>query len=196
MSPHESCQRLLPWYANGTLNERDMSACTKHIADCEHCRAELELTIGQMQALSSAPSTAPAPGDPGLLIVKAKRRNRHRQNVPANTKSGMLRRFAPIAAAALLVLGAFLIDRVEPSPGVYRAMTDRVAEDGFFLQVAFRETASEAEIRGFVLASGGVLDGNPTPAGIYRLRFDHPVQSELLEQFREAPMVTWANVEL
>jgi anti-sigma factor RsiW len=49
-SPQTGIHELLPWYANGTLQEKEAAAFREHLAGCEGCRAEMEV-IGKIRGL-------------------------------------------------------------------------------------------------------------------------------------------------
>ena len=41
--PHQEAQKLLPWYANGTLERAEQTRVETHLRDCAECRSELAL---------------------------------------------------------------------------------------------------------------------------------------------------------
>ena len=58
---HEAVQPLLPWYANGTLDEAEQAWVEDHLTHCAECRAEAEDCGALATAVRSSEITAPAP---------------------------------------------------------------------------------------------------------------------------------------
>ena len=179
MNSHRHCQELLPWFANGSLNAADMTFCESHLRGCEACREDLDTITGQMQVLNRE-AREPLRLSPDRLLASLGARR-----VP--------RWPAALAAAFLLGVTALLTQGVSQR-NAYQLLSTPAA--GHFLQVAFVPSASEGDIRRFVLSSGGSLEGNPTAAGIYRLRYAAPIGPRKLEQLKQDPVVAWMNSEL
>src|SRR6185503_8889039 len=72
---HERVQELLPWYVNGTLDEREAREVERHLFSCPGCEKE----AAQCRALAaavSAPETEPwSPPDAHLERMLARLRN-------------------------------------------------------------------------------------------------------------------------
>ncbi len=189
MNDHQRCQELLPWYANGTLNETETVLCSRHIDDCDTCRDDLAMTIDHMQQLSTEPlpTSVHAPNQTDLLIETVRGRR-----PPSRT----WQRWHAATAATVVVATAMLLTLSIPQPPSYRLLTDPIEDDAFYVQVAFEPNTSEEDIRRFVLSSGGTVAGNPTPAGIYRIRFEERPPAATLEKIKTASKIAWANEEL
>lgn len=185
MSDHDSCQELLPWYANGTLNETEMTLCEKHLEACDVCRGDLQGTIQQMRALNAKPIPA-LDAESGLQTLLARDDGAH----PAQPR---WHRWPVSLAAATVIAAAIVVTQVAPQPA-YRLLSERTASH-IHVQLAFHADTTEEEIRSFILGSGGTVAGNPSAAGVYRLRFTREVPLATLEQLRGHAVVAWASVE-
>ena len=42
-TPHDEAEELLPWYANGQLDEADRAKVDAHLSCCDQCRRQLAL---------------------------------------------------------------------------------------------------------------------------------------------------------
>lgn len=185
MNEHQQCQVLLPWYANGTLNEAETARCAAHVAGCGECRADLDLTLAQMRELNQDRQTIC--GDGGGALLRAVQRRR--QPLCANRWPGAL-------AAGIVLTVAVFFTALAPPGNSYRLFGNVEAEAGYFIQVAFHAGTSEEQIRSFVRSSDGVVSGNPTAAGVYRLRFNAPLSARALAEIRQRPFIAWAGAEL
>src|SRR5690349_18646571 len=57
--PHETTQRLIPWYVTGTLEPAEHALVEEHLATCADCAADLaseERLRAEVAALSPVPS--------------------------------------------------------------------------------------------------------------------------------------------
>lgn len=196
MSTHHHVIRLLPWYVNGTLNEREMAAATTHLEDCADCRSTLEAVIEEARGLHEAADEARV-----AAIVAASGREfealaRNLHPPRAVVRSVPSRGLA--AAAALLVVGlaipaAWLARPIEPT--VYELQTTRTASDAPVLQVVFKDGTSAEDIALLVRTSGMPL-GPPSAHGVYRIALASDDPKALLERLRAHPAVRWAEIEL
>lgn len=186
MTDHLCSQELLPWYANGTLNEEEMALCTAHIAQCDECREDLAAMIEQMRNLNRhTPSVLDeVTQSPDALLLTLQ------------TPPQRVRRWPAALAATLVVVSALIVSLKIPEPPGYRLLTSTTDEPGYHVQVAFQPGTPEVEIRRFILDSGGTVVGNPTAAGIYRLKFTEPLAPSALDEIKNAAAIVWASEEL
>ncbi len=180
---HEEVQPLLPWYANGTLDEAEQAWVEDHLAHCEECRAEAEDCGALATAVRASEIMAPAPHPVELARLLA------RIDAAEETESGgwglerWLRgtlggtpaavRWA-LAAQLALLLGAGVLlgrDRPAPSSQSFHTLADAVAPaaTGPELRIVFREDATEGEIRDLLLPLEAEIVAGPSPLGVYTL---------------------------
>jgi hypothetical protein len=60
-STHEEVDRLLPWFANGTLEAAERAAVERHLAECDRCRREAERCRSTTDAVAELEEVAPQP---------------------------------------------------------------------------------------------------------------------------------------
>lgn len=186
MSDHDQCQELLPWYGNGTLNESEMALCKAHLDTCEVCRSDLHETVRQMRALNAAPiEHISVDFNKQALTPNAKPTHKEQTNP----------HWLPTLAAAVVLITAFVVTWISPT-AQFQLLTDQPTESGFYVQLAFYPNTPEEDVRAFIRSSGGIVDGNPTAAGVYRLRYHSPLSAQALSHLQSHPIVAWANTEL
>jgi hypothetical protein len=71
-SEHEKWNELLPWYANGTLDERTQGALEAHLRDCPTCRRDLANWRRIVTAVRAQPSPALSPSVRRRLLSLAR----------------------------------------------------------------------------------------------------------------------------
>lgn len=193
MHNHDELQTLLPWYANGTLAEHEMSRFESHLKSCARCRADLDNTLNQIRTLRL--STAPAHTE----LMKARSANFSRlQNRIIPSAPRQRRRLVPMAAsAAVAALIAVVFILVVPQPEPFKPMTTPTSERfETVVQVIFDPQTTEQDIRFLLIDSGGTLLGGPTPKGVYRLGFDDLADaSAYVVRLRAHPIIRWAEQE-
>ena len=172
--PHDEAEELLPWYANGQLDEADRSRVEKHLSSCAFCRQQLVLErslIDEFQALA-----------PEVESGWARLRNRVASPAPARTfrpkRPGpfaeawaFLSRPAIAALAAaqvafVVIAGATLVSLGQP---VYHTLGSAPAPAAGNVVVMFRADATEQDIRNVLRSAGASLVDGPTPANAYLL---------------------------
>lgn len=58
---HDDIDRMLPWYANGTLDGADRKAVEDHLTQCAQCREEVERCRGLARTMREVGDVAPEP---------------------------------------------------------------------------------------------------------------------------------------
>ena len=189
---HDDVPTLLPWYVNGSLDERDMARVSRHLEACDVCAREAEATLRDARALHTEPLSGFDEFERG--------RDRNFARLVARLGERRVRR-VPVAAyalaAALLVVvgGDWWLNR-EPVDA-FRALTSPLVDsDRVVLQVIFDPAASERDVRGVLHSSGGTLLGMPSRKGVYRVALADGARGEAVAAaLREHPMVVWAGIE-
>lgn len=164
---------LLPWYANGSIDEagrRKVDAC---LADSEDLRSELDWLRAVRRDVQSAAVTAD--DDLGLDTLLGRIEGERPGNVVPLTRPARPRWFAPaLALAASLVLAQAIVIGVligEREEG-YRPLSGPVQAQGTLLQIRFQPQATEAAVRAALSEIGGELVAGPGALGIYTVRVD------------------------
>ena len=193
MNNQEHPETLLPWYANDTLTGEERALVERHLADCAHCRAELELLKairGEVRSLDAAPG----PGELARArLLKEARRTR-----------GTRSRWLPAALAAsvaVIALQAVLLTWMWPSQDTFTPLGSASSAE-VVLQLRFSPDATEREIRDALEAVDGSIVDGPGALGVYRVRLDATGADEearvasAIEALRStAPVVTYVERE-
>ncbi len=174
--PHEQAQRLLPWYANGTLDADEAAWVETHLADCAECEADLRME----RALGRDDTVSPLDVDRGWTALREQMARppviRPAVAVEPPARRYLFRRpialgwaLAAQAAALVLFVGAGRLG-TEPTPTpVYKALgTPRAAAVGNIV-VVFRPDTVERDLRQALTASGARLVDGPTASDAYIL---------------------------
>jgi anti-sigma factor RsiW len=222
MTRHDETERLLPWYANGTLAPGERAEVEAHLAGCPLCRDELAREQGLAAALRAAGEVAPSPhpaqlarllarlDEPAPALAPPPRR------LPARLRAVFAGTPRPVrwAMAAQLALLALLLASREwrpapPAPAVngapaavYHTLSDpaapAAAARGPRLRVMFAEETSERELRALLRTVGGRIVDGPSPLGVYTVEVPagpaaDPVEA-VLQHLRSNPRVRFAGL--
>lgn len=185
-SIHAEADRLLPWLANGTLEDDERAWVEQHLGECTACQREL----AWLQSLQSACSTDQATAG----STRAWRRLRQRLASGGGHKTRRRQRpwlYWVIAAqaAVMLALGIALLRAGQPPPATYHTLSAApVAQER--LVVVFDPQLTEARMRRLLQACDArVIDG-PTAAGAWILSVPSARAPTIREALRAAPGVT------
>ena len=194
MSVPQRVLELIPWYVNGTLNEKDMDevseAIRRHPELAQRVQRELQLA----REMKSLDDTVDLDAD------RAFNRLTEQLRVPRRS------RVRSTAFASFLVLAfslaSFLAGRAVDGDFVALTSGESAVPAA---QVLFREQSTEANIRRFILDNGSTILSGPTPRGIYRLSVPATADEEAstvqqtaeqwVEQASADPVVRWIGLE-
>jgi hypothetical protein len=175
---------LLPWYANGTLEDGERRTVESHLAVCSRCREELSACRGLGELLQQVPEVAPAPHPAHLarILETIGDHERAAWRSPLESLRNLLAatprpvRWA-LAAQLVLVLGLGLgwsrqLPRrpaASASPTLYRTLSDGPAAPlpASALRVVFAPGSTEQEIRDLLLGIRGQIVSGPSSLGVY-----------------------------
>jgi len=200
---HREVSELLPWYANGTIEEEERGAIADHLRDCAQCRRELQ-GLGEItQAARELAAEAPEPSD--LLLGRTMERIEKYERVRAHPRfrlSELLERvnsslagwwapipvFARVAIVAqfllLAGLAALVQSRSGEAPGLGTAegpLEDRPAPGSKArILVGFQEKLPEETLRQTILGFDGEIVAGPSTLGLYTIEV--PIQPERTEE--------------
>jgi hypothetical protein len=169
--PHAEAEELLPWYANGQLDEADRSRVEKHLSSCAFCRQQLALErqlIDEFQAMT-----------PEIESGWARLRRRVQAPIPKRQRRpGPLAEFwgfitrpavAGLAAAQLafvIASGAVLLSLSRPA---YHTLGSAPVPVSANIIVMFRADATIEDVRSVLNSAGASIVDGPTTTDAYLL---------------------------
>lgn len=186
--PHEQIQRLLPWYANGTLDPAERDGVEAHLKACLECQSELEFD----HAISMEMASMPGDADRGWAALQ-RRLDQHRAPKMRSFRlpqAAFLRRSVPLgwalsaqAAAVALMIGVARLAAPVPQP-VYQALSaPPLAEPGNLI-VMFRPDTTEQELRRILAGNNARLVDGPTVSDAYVLKVTGARRAAILARLR------------
>jgi hypothetical protein len=210
---HQRVWELLPWYANGTLAERERERVEAHLAACLRCQEEERVCRSTAGALAEAGEVAPAPHPVQLQRMLARVEESEREE---RESAGGRRLLAPLRslvqatprplrgalaaqAAVILLLVGFLVwsARHPTPPASYLTLSnpEPAAVPSVRLRVMFSPQATEREIRDLLHGIQGKIKDGPSPSGAYTVEV--PAASDpadvVLARLRSEPQVMLAE---
>ena len=165
--PHAQAQRLLPWYANGTLEDEELTAVQTHLAECAECREDLKAE----QALARQIKTLPSDVERGWAALRARVQGAPDDQRTASGGSLLGRRIPmgwAIAASLMLFIPVLAVSLSRPQP-LYRTLGSAPAAASGNLVVIFKPDASEQTLRTILMQNGARIVDGPTSTDAYVL---------------------------
>lgn len=169
--PHPD--ELLPWLANDTLAGEERARLEAHLESCARCREELAFLRALRHSVKRLGGESPGELVRERLLREIGRGSKpHRWWIPA------------LAAAAVVIVaqGAILANLLWTREPAITPLGERM--DGAVLQVRFRATATEAQMRAALQEIGGAIVDGPGALGVYRVRLqgERPASAADIEQ--------------
>jgi hypothetical protein len=212
---HQRVWELLPWYVNGTLEDREKGLVEEHLAGCALCREEAVRCRAIEAELRGGVETAPSPHPVQLSRLMARidanreaaERGWPRLRSLFAATPGAVRGLIAAQLAVLVLLAGVSAwrwhDRGTGGPApLYQTLSDSApATDrapARRLRVVFAEDATERQIRDLLLGIGGQLAGGPSPLGAYTVEIRTAGKAQdpleiLLAHLRSQPLVRFAE---
>jgi len=184
-------RELLPWYVNGTLGLEERAEVERILAQSELLRAEaawlsaMRSEFSEQAAASAQPERVAGAEQGGLdqlqALVRAERQGQVAV-LPGRTPadpgrwsrwSRWSRPLLALAAALVLAQAVVIGQLLKGGTGggaIVPASGDARVTTGVQLQVVFRETASEKDLRTALTAAGVEIVGGPGQLGVYKVR--------------------------
>jgi len=180
---HRRVWDLLPWYANGTLEDGERRTVESHLAACSRCREELSACRGLGELLQQVPEVAPAPHPAHLarILEKIGDHERAAWQSPLESLRNLLTatprpvRWALVAQLVLVLglgLGLSLHRQPAAASAVYRTLSDgppamSSTAPSSRLRLVFAAGTTEQEIRDLLLCIRGQIVSGPSSLGVY-----------------------------
>ena len=213
---HRDAERLLPWYANNTLDADERARVHRHLSECAACRADLAmlLPLAELDATGEATRDA-ADIDRDWARLRGRLHAQHRAtSAPGfqRLRSGW-RTSAPwmrVALAAQCALVAVLVAALfqsarDPAPAVadardeapYRTLSAEAAptrvDRNDSLLVVFDPRLTDAQLRDLLGANHARIVDGPNAAGAFLVAAP-PGQADLVRNaLRASPGVAMAE---
>jgi len=195
---HAEAADLLPWFANGTLDENERAQVERHLADCIACKQDLaELrdvqTIYSEEALEQATSQGLARLRRRIAKLEPGHNAFHLREVPARKTFPWWQALLVAQGAMILVLATAFYMRSEP--GYYHTLASAQApvHTGAAVRVIFDGQQPEGEIRGVLRGLHARIVDGPTPEGAYTLDVPAGEQARALSELRQRKWVRFAE---
>ena len=180
--PHAQAQRLLPWYANGTLEGEDLTSTEAHLAECAECREDLEAEKIMARQIKSLPSDV----DRGWAALSARVQATAGNHGRAPERSILGRRIPlewAIAASLALFIPLLAFSLSRPAP-LYRTLGSAPAAESGNLVVIFRPDASEQTMRTILMQNGARIVDGPTSTDAYVLHVPAAARTTAVARLR------------
>lgn len=175
---HERIQAMLPWYVNGTLDERSQAEVRAHLRSCGACRTEVNLHERIATQVHRGRQVHPAPLaslDQLMERIEAYEAGRIRRwlRVCGRWLRGKSLERALIAQAVtiflLVLMLAWLVTRPEPTPE-YRTLglpAEREVQTAPQLHVQLHDSLTAAQVQQLLRQIDGQIVHGPTADGVY-----------------------------
>lgn len=190
MNPHEEVLELLPWFVNGTLNEREHSMVNDHLLGCSECNREVKALLESAKLFRSSPELS-ADSFP-------RARSEFLRQLNGRRKATWSRRWIiPATMAACLLIAVVLIGPLSRREDSFETLGSTQSSSGQVIQLVFQPDTLEKSIRSLVLGDQGRFISGPTAQGVYRLEvpLDRDPQ-RVLQRLRNHPDVQFAELEV
>ncbi len=194
---HDQARELLPWFANGTLDEDERKRVADHLRTCGGCRSEVESLDRVRRVVREQPA------DDGSEVG-----NLDEILARIDHDTGVRHRTTPVAcwlmiaqAAAIVILAILLLvpdsPRVEGDPQPFRTLSaepETVPSGAQHLRVVFADTTTERQLREILQSVEARIVDGPSPVGAYMLRItDTQDLVSVVERLRAKPSVRLAE---
>lgn len=204
---HREVERLLPWYANDTLDAIESDRVSAHLSECGACRAELSRLRAVLDAAAEAPAAGPREADrdwerlhrrlQGMRRADAKPRRWHRVRSGWRNAAPWMRAALAAQCAVVAVLVVFLV-RTERAPrddAPYRTLSSAAVPTASAdsLLVVFDPRLTDAQLRELLGANHARIVDGPNATGAFLVAAP-PGQGELVRNaLRASPGVSMAE---
>ncbi|MEO8307518.1 MAG: zf-HC2 domain-containing protein [Pseudomonadota bacterium] len=180
---HPTAWNLIPWFVNGRAPERDREALEAHLAQCLHCRAEVEAQRSLMNAMQTTPVVESMPH---ASLQRLWQRIDAAPAVqpalpPRMRQTRLVGWLAAAVAVEALLLGTlstvvYHSRQVEPAPAEFRTVTSAPATPATpGVRAVFSPAMTLGELQALLADARLKIEGGPTEDGVYTLATLSPV---------------------
>src|SRR6185312_6655378 len=189
--PHAQAQRLLPWYANGTLEGEELASVETHLADCAECREDLKAEAALARQIRSLPSDV----ERGWTALKA-RVEGEAPGRPEIAARPLYARRIPVgwaaAACLALLIPLLAVSLSRPQP-LYRTLGSAPRAESGNLVVIFKPDSSEKTLRTILMQNRARIVDGPTSTDAYVLHVPAAGRAAALERLKADASVSLAE---
>ncbi len=194
---HDQARELLPWFANGTLDEDERKSVADHLCTCSGCRSEVESLDRVRRVVREQPAdVGPDVGNLDEILARID----HDAGVH-HRKTPVVRWLLIAQAAAIVILAVLLLvpdsPRVEGNPQPFRTLSaepETVPSGAQHLRIVFADTTTERQLREILQSVEARIVDGPSPVGAYTLRItDIQDLVSVVERLRAKPSVRLAE---
>jgi hypothetical protein len=186
---HQEVWEVLPWYVNGTLDDRERASVEEHLRTCAACQAELARCRDLAAAVQGVAEDAWEPSSEHFARVLAcldattaspTPRRSWWDTVRAQYEryGEMLRRTPPLirwtlvtqSALTLVVVGILVWQAPWAPERFYQTLSnssDQTVQKRMQIRVVFAEDITEKELRALLTDVRGTIVEGPSPVGVY-----------------------------
>ncbi len=203
---NEELDKLLPWYANNTLDDDEKRAVEAYLEQSESARDELALIRNMAQQIKAEPASEVSELAWRRLKKQIDADQAKPNELSTTIKTSMPSWAASLGVAAMLVIALQLTFVFQPTQDgamnteLLSSMPAAISEPHWLLQVAFEPTANWSQITATLEAVNGVIIDGPSSIGLVRVAIptDNSSYTEsqaLLEWLNSQPSVVHVALE-
>jgi anti-sigma factor RsiW len=220
LSEHQEIWEILPWYENGTLDDRERASVESHLMTCAACQAELARCHDLAVAVRAAAADGWEPSAEHFARVLARLDATTASATPRrgwwDTVRAQYERFGEMLhctpplirwtlvtqSAFTLVLVGMLVWQTAWAPEhFYRTLSsssDQTTQKRVQIHVVFADDMAEKDLRALLAEVRGTIVAGPSPFGVYTvavaLSGDVPAPADIaLTTLRAHPKVRLAE---
>jgi anti-sigma factor RsiW len=187
-SEHEEVWQILPWYVNGTLDNRERASVEAHLTTCAVCQAELA-RCHDLAATVRATADGWEPSAEHFARVLARLETTTAAATPQRgwwdtaraqyeRYGELLRHLPPLIrwtlvtqSACLLVLASILVWQAPWAPERFyqtlSSSSDQTGQKRLQIHVVFADDMTEKELRALLTEVQATIVAGPSPFGVY-----------------------------
>jgi hypothetical protein len=194
-SQHDEVQRLLPWFAAGTLDAVDTRLVEAHLTACPRCQADLDAE----RRLGAEVAALPFEAEEAWSRLSARMNPKPRGfGAWAEAARRSLGRSPPwlgwaLAAQAAVLIGFALVTAAAPLGPRYRTLGSATAPTAGDVLVIFDPETPERQLRAALTEAGARMVDGPTDADAYVLHVAPARREQALSTLRRRDDVVMAE---